>query len=49
MWTLKNKTNEYDKIETYSYREETNVYQQSEGSREDQDRSRGLTGTNYYV
>lgn len=30
MWTLKNKTNEYDKIETYSYREETNVYQQSE-------------------
>jgi len=50
MWTLKNKTNEYNKIEKdLHYREQTNVYQWSEGSREEQDRSRGLRGTNYYV
>ena len=35
--------------QTYRYREQTSGYQWKEGSREWQDMSMGLRGTNYYV
>ena len=35
--------------ETHRYREQTSGYQWGEEREEGQDRSRGLTGTNYYV
>ena len=46
---LKNKTNDYNKTETDLHREQTSGYQWGEGSKEGQDRGRGLRGTNYYV
>ena len=51
MWNLKNKTiNEHNKKkQTHRYSEQTIGYQWGEGSREGQDRSMGLRGTNYYI
>ena len=43
---LPQNTSEYNKTETDS---QTNGYQWGEGSREEQDRGRGLRSTNYYV
>ena len=37
------------KKQTYRYREQTSGYQWGEGTRDRQNRSRGLRGTNYYV
>ena len=36
-----------EKEQTHRYREQTNGYQWGEGSGEEQDRGRGLRGTNY--
>ena len=35
--------------QTHRYREQTGGYQWREGRKEEQDRSRGLKDTNYYV
>ena len=49
MWNLKNNTNTTKQKQIHRYREETSGYQWGEGREQEQERSRGLRGTNYYV
>ena len=49
MWNLKNNTNMTKQKYNHRYKEETSGYQWGEGRGQEQERRKGLRGTNYSV